>query len=162
MTPEEGSGRSVLRHEFSLEVPHSAARIWALLHDYDRWTDWSEMVYKVDVLWPGDQDHNGRLRRVYYRMPGGETGASLELVTEAVANRCHTYTMISRDGNDHVGHVRLEPLGPNSTMLHFDEEAEMAPDVYAFINRHNEDHMRAASAYLTAHPEYRPDLVDPT
>ena len=63
--------------------------------------------------------------------------------------------MISRDGNDHLGHVRLDPLGPNRTLLHFDEQADMDPDVYAFINKHNEDHMRAASQYLTDHPEYR-------
>jgi hypothetical protein len=152
----------MLRHEFAMEVPHSAARVWALLHDYDHWTDWSEMVDRVDVLWPGDDDHNGRLRRVYFKLPGGRTGASLELVTEAVADRRHTYTMLSRDGNDHIGHVRLEPLGPNRTMLYFDEEAEMDPEVYAFINRYNEGHLRSASDYLTQHPEYRPDLVDAT
>jgi hypothetical protein len=151
----------MLRHDFSLEIPHSAARVWTLLHDYERWTEWSKEVYKVDVLWPGDEDHNGRLRRVYFELPGGQTGTSLELVTEAVANRGHTYTMISRDGNDHLGHVRLERLGPNRTMLYFDEEAEMDPEVYAFINKNNEDHMRAASEYLSAHPEYRPDLADP-
>jgi len=142
-------------------MPHSAARIWALLHDYDHWTDWSAMVHRVDVLWPGDELQNGRLRRVFYRLPGEETGSSLELVTDVVPERSHTYTMISRDGNDHVGHVRLEPLGPNRTILHFDETADLDPDVYAFVNEHNEAHMRAASQYLTDHPEYRPDLVAP-
>jgi hypothetical protein len=151
----------MLKHEFSMEVPHSAARIWALLHDYERWTDWSEMVDRVDVLWPGDEHQNGRLRRVFFRLPGGETGTSLELVTEVVPERGHTYTMLSRDGNDHVGHVRVEPLGPNRTMLYFDETADLDPEVYAFINKHNEDHMRAASQYLTDHPEYRSDLVEP-
>ncbi len=151
----------MLKHEFSMEVPHSAARIWALLHDYERWTDWSEMVDRVDVLWPGDEHQNGRLRRVFFRLPGGETGTSLELVTEVVPERGHTYTMLSRDGNDHVGHVRVEPLGPNRTMLYFDETADLDPEVYAFINKHNEDHPRAASQYLTDHPEYRSDLVEP-
>ena len=150
---------AMLRHEFDFEAPHSAARLWAILHDYDRWTEWSAMVDRVDVLWPGDADHNGRLRRVFYRLPDGQTGSSLELVTEAVANQGHTYTMISRDGNDHVGHVRLEPLGPDRTVVHFDEEADLDPGVYAFINRHNEAHLRAASDYLTAHPDYRPDLA---
>ena len=151
----------MLRHEFSMEVPHSAARIYALLHDYDHWTEWSKMVHRVDVLWPGDEHQNGRLRRVFYEMPDGPTGASLELITDVVPDRGHTYTMISRDGNDHVGHVRLDPLGPNRTMLFFDEEADMPPDVYEFINKHNEDHMRDASQYLTEHPEYRVDLIDP-
>jgi hypothetical protein len=118
------------------------------------------MVDRVDILWPGDADHNGRLRRVFFKLPGGRTGTSLELVTEAVTDRCHTYTMLSRDGNDHVGHVRLEPIGPNRTRVSFDEEAEMDPDVYAFIKAHNEAHLRAAADYLLAHPEYRPDLAD--
>ena len=70
-----------------MEMPHSPARIWALLHDYERWAEWSEMVERVDVLWPGDEDHNGRLRRVFYKLPDGRTGSSLELVTEADLGR---------------------------------------------------------------------------
>ena len=151
----------MLKHEFSMEMPHSAPRIWALLQDYDRWTDWSAMVRRVDVLWPGDEHQNGRLRRVFYELPSGRAGTSLELVTDVVPQRGHTYTMLSHDGNDHVGHVRLEQLGPNRTLLHFDETADLDPQVYAFINEHNEDHMRVASQYLTDHPEYRPDLVAP-
>ena len=148
-------------HEFTLDMPHSAARIWALFQDYDRWTDYAPMVHRVDVLWTGDEDHNGRLRRVFYRLPGDETGTALELVTDVVPERGHTYTMLSRDGNDHIGHVRLEPLGPNRTMLYFDETAEMDPEAYEFVNRHNEEHFRNASRYLDDHPEYRQDLIDP-
>ena len=153
--------RMLMTHEFDIELPHSAARLFALLHDYDHWTDWSAMVHRVDVLWPGDEHQNGRLRRVFFEMPDGPTGSSLELIKDVVPGRGHTYVMISRDGNDHLGHVRLDPLGPNRTLLHFDEQADMDADVYAFINKHNEDHMRAASQYLDDHPEYRPDLVDP-
>jgi uncharacterized protein YndB with AHSA1/START domain len=150
----------MLTHEFSMEMPHSAARIWALIQDYDHWTDWSAMVHRVDVLWPGDEHQNGRLRRVFYEMPDGPTGTSLELVTEVDPGRGHTYTMLSRDGNDHIGHVRLEPVGPNRTLLYFDETADMDPDVYRFVNEHNEAHWAEASRYLTEHPDYRPDLVD--
>jgi hypothetical protein len=150
----------LMTHEFDIELPHSAARLFALLHDYDHWTEWSAMVHKVDVLWPGDEHQNGRLRRVFFEMPDGPTGSSLELIKEVTPGRGHTYVMISRDGNDHLGHVRLDPLGPNRTLLHFDEQADMDPEVYEFINRHNEDHMRAASQYLTDHPEYRTDLID--
>jgi hypothetical protein len=67
--------------------------------------------------------------------------------------------MISRDGNDHVGHVRLEPLAPDRTLIHFDEEADLDPEVYTFIIRHNEAHLQAESDYLTADPDYRPDLA---
>jgi hypothetical protein len=74
---------AMLRHEFDFEAPHSAPASGPLLHDYDRWTEWSAMVDRVDVLWPGDADHNGRLPRVFYNLPDGQTGSSLELVTEA-------------------------------------------------------------------------------
>ena len=76
-----GSGRSrrprggaMREHRYSFEMPHSAARIWALFQDYERWTDYAPMVKRVDVLWPGDDDHNGRLRRVIYQMPLGSRG----------------------------------------------------------------------------------------
>ena len=79
-------------------------------------------------------------REVAFAAPGGDVDFSLLTFDE--------------DGN-------IVSLGPNCTRLHFDEQADMDPEVYAFINRHNEDHMRAASQYLTDHSEYRPDLVDP-
>ena len=156
-------------HRFSFEMPHSAARIWALFQDYDRWTDYAPMVKRVEVLFPGDADHNGRLRRVIYKMPLGREGSALELVTDVEPERGYTYTMISRTpGDDQIGHVRLEPLGPNRTRFSFDERfnIQKAPmkwfesPIYKFINKNNEDSMRRASAYLTAHPEYRPDLVE--
>ena len=74
--------RRMLTHEFDIELPHSPARLFALLHDYDHWTEWSAMVHKVDVLWPGDEHQNGRLRRVFFEMPDGPTGSSLELIKE--------------------------------------------------------------------------------
>ena len=56
------------QHRYEFEMPHAAARIWALFQDYDRWTDYAPMVKRVDVLYPGDGDHNGRLRRVIYKI----------------------------------------------------------------------------------------------
>ena len=98
-------------HRYSFDIPHSAARIWALFQDYERWTDYAPMVKRVDVLWPGDEHHNGRLRRVIYEMPFGREGSALELVTDVEPERGYTYTMISRTpGDDQIGHVRLEPL----------------------------------------------------
>src|ERR1700753_2680085 len=157
------------QHRYKFEMPHSAARIWALFQDYDRWTDYAPMVKRVDVLYPGDADHNGRLRRVIYKMPLGREGSALELVTDVRAERGYTYTMISKTpGDDQIGHVRLEPLGPNRTRFSFDERYNItkAPfkwfegPIYKFINKNNEDSMRRASQWLTAHPEYRADLVD--
>jgi hypothetical protein len=158
----------VREHRYSFEMPHSAARIWALFQDYDRWTDYAPMVKRVDVLWPGDEHHNGRLRRVIYQMPFGREGAALELVTDVEPERGYTYTMISREpGNDQTGKIRLEPLAANRTRFHFEERYDIkkAPwrwlegPIYRFINKKNEESMRRAAQWLSAHPEYRSDLV---
>lgn len=156
-------------HRYTLELPHSNRRLWALFQDYDHWADYAPMVKRVDVLWPGDEHHNGRLRRVIYKMPFGREGAALELVHDVQPEIGYTYTMISREpGNDQTGRVRLEPVAVNQTRLHFEERYHItkAPwrwfegPIYRFINRQNEASMRAASAWLDGHPEYRSDLVD--
>ena len=158
-------------HRYSFEMPHAASRIWALFQDYDRWTDYAPMVIRVDVLWPGDERQNGRLRRVLYKMPGGRRGSALELVhdvEESPEGYGYTYTMISSDpGNDQTGKVRLDPVGPDRTRFSFEERYHLtkAPwkwfegPIYKFINKNNEDSMRRASQWLSAHPEYRADLT---
>jgi hypothetical protein len=156
-------------HRYSFEMPHSAARVWALFQDYDRWTEYAPMVERVEVIHPGDEQGNGLLRRVIYQMPLGRKGSALELVTDVEAERGYTYTMLSPSpGNDQIGHVRLEPIGPNRTRFSFDERynLEKLPfkwfegPIYRFINKKNEESMRRASAWLTEHPDYRPDLVE--
>jgi hypothetical protein len=156
-------------HRYSFEMPHAAPRIWALFQDYDRWTDYAPMVRRVEVLYPGDENHNGRLRRVIFKMPLGREGSALELVTDVEPERGYTYTMISdTPGNDQIGHVRLEPLGANRTRFQFDESYNLTSwpwrwfegPIYRFINKNNEDSMRRASQWLTDHPEYRTDLVE--
>jgi hypothetical protein len=161
----------VREHRYELEMPHSTARIWALFQDYDRWTEYAPMVKRVDVLWPGDEHHNGRLRRVIYKMPFGREGSALELVHDVTPERGYTYTMISRTpGDDQTGAVRLEPIGPNRTRFSFEERYNLtkAPyrwfegRIYGFINKQNEESMRRASEWLTDHPEYRSDLIEST
>ncbi len=124
----------------------------------------------VDVLYPGDEHHNGRLRRVIYKMPLGREGSALELVTDVEPERGYTYTMISREpGNDQTGKIHLEPLGPNETRFSFEERYHVTKlpyrwfegPIYKFINRQNEASMRRASEWLTDHPGYRADLVAP-
>jgi hypothetical protein len=158
----------VREHQYTLELPHSAGRLWALFQDYDHWADYAPMVKRVDVLWPGDDHHNGRLRRVIYKMPFGREGAALELVHDVEPGVGYTYTMISREpGNDQTGKVRLEPVTETLTRLHFEERYHLtkAPwrwfegPIYRFINRQNEASMRAASAWLDRNPDYRADLV---
>ena len=154
-------------HRYHIDMPHPAPRIWALMQDYERWTSYAPMVLEVQVLWPGDAGGNGLLRRVISRMPFGRRGAALELVSNVEAARGYAYTMISREpGNDQTGRVRLEPR-PGGTRLHFEERYHLtrAPwkwfegPIYRFINRKNEESMRRLSDWLSAHPEYRPDLA---
>src|SRR4029078_8927222 len=136
----------------------------ALGEDRGRGRECGPMVKRVAVLYPGDEHHNGRLRRVIYKMPLGREGSALELVTDVEPERGYTYTMSSsKPGNDQIGHVRLEPLGPNRTRFEFDERYNLqkAPwkwfegPIYKFINKNNEDSMRRASQWLSAPPEYR-------
>ena len=156
-------------HRYSVELPHSPARLWALMQDYDRWAVYAPMVIRVDVLHTGDERGNGLLRRVIYKLPFGRQGSALELVTEVEPERGYKYSMISREpGNDQTGHLRLDPIGPNRTRLHFEERYQLtsAPwkwfegPIYRFINKKNEESMRRLSDWLGKHPEYRPDLVE--
>ena len=157
-------------HQWSIDFPHSAERLWALMQDYDRWPEYAPMVIEVEVLHPGDERGNGLLRRVIYRMPFGRRGAALELVTEVEEAKGYRYKMISREpGNDQTGRLRIESIGPNQTRFQFEERYNLtalpwrlfeAP-IYRFINRKNEDSMRAMSRWLTDHPDYRPELMHP-
>jgi hypothetical protein len=139
------------------------------MQDYDRWPDYAPMVIGVEVVYPGDAGGNGLLRRVIYKLPLGRRGSALELVRELVPQHGYTYTMLSHDpGQDQTGKVSLERLGPNRTRLHFEERYHLtkAPwrwfegPIYRFINKQNEASMRAMSAWLTEHSEYRPDLIE--
>src|SRR5215472_10548670 len=96
-------------HRYTLELPHSPARLWALMQDYDRWTEYATMVINVEVVFPGDAQGNGLLRRVIYKMPMGRKGSALELVRELKPQQGYTYTMLSHQpGQDQTGAVRLE------------------------------------------------------
>jgi hypothetical protein len=159
----------VREHRYQLDLPHSAARLWALMQDYDRWTEYAPMVIDVEVVEPGDAQGNGLLRHVTYRLPLGRRGVARERVHQVEPGRGYTYTMLSdHPGNDQTGRLRLEPLGPNRTRLHFEERYNLVQwpwrwlegPIYRFINRKNEESMRRMSEWLTEHPEYRPDLVD--
>jgi len=140
------------------------------MQDYDRWTEYAPMVIRVEVVEPGDVTGNGLLRHVTYRLPFGRRGVARERVSEVVPERGYTYTMLSATpGNDQTGRLRLEPLGPNRTRLHFEERHHLGSwpwrwlegPIYRFINRENEASMRRLSEWLTEHPEYRPELVEP-
>ena len=155
-------------HRFVLEIPHPPRRVWALMQDYDRWTEYAPMVLRVEILHPGDAGGNGLLRRVIYKLPFGREGSALELITEVQPAAGYTYTMISRSsGNDQTGRVRLESADGKTTRLHFEERYHLTQipwkwfegAIYRFINRQNEGSMHALSRWLSEHPEYRADLA---
>ena len=153
------------QHEFTVDLPHSARRLWALFQRYDLWKEYAPGVLDVEIVHPGDAAGNGLLRRVVYPLPFGRRGESFELVRNVRENEGYDYVML-RTGLS--GSMQLEPLGPNRTRLRFRETFHMTRPmlrwfegpIYRYINRKNEESMRAASAWLARHPEFRPDLVD--
>ncbi len=154
-------------HEFAIDLPHSRHRLWALFQRYDLWKEYAPAVLEVEIVYPGDANGDGLLRKVFYPLPFGRRGESLELVKNVHQNEGYDYVML-RSGLE--GSMALEPLGPNATRLRFRERFHMRTPVlrwfegpiYRFINKKNEESMRSAAAWLTAHPDFRPDLIDPT
>jgi hypothetical protein len=154
------------RHEFTIDLPHSARRLWALFQRYDLWKEYAPGVLEVEVVEPGDARGDGLLRRVVYPLPFGLRGQSFERVTNVRENAGYDYVML-RTGLS--GSMSLERLGPNRTRLRFTETFHMPRrmlrwlegPIYRYINRKNEASMRGAAAWLDGHPEFRPDLVDP-
>jgi hypothetical protein len=155
----------VRRHEFTIDVPHSPARLWALFQRYDLWKEYAPAVLDVEIVYPGDVQGNGLLRRVIYPLPFGRRGESLELVTNVRPNAGYDYVML-RSGLS--GSMALERLGPNRTRLRFRESFHMTTPllrwfegpIYRFINRKNEESMRGAAAWLAAHPGFHPEMVE--
>lgn len=153
----------VIEHRYSIDIPHAPERVWALMNDYPRWTEYAPMVLGVEVVHPGDERGNGLVRRVVYRMPLGRKGAALELVTDVEPGNGYTYTMMSREpGNDQTGRVRIEATPEGGTRLHFEERYHLVAwpwrlferQIYRFINRKNEESMRAMSDWLGRNPGY--------
>ena len=148
-----------------MEMPFSAPRIWALFQSYDLWKEFAPAVLEVEIVWPGDANGDGLLRKVVYPLPFGRRGESFELVKNVEKDRGYDYVMLSTGLS---GSVRLEPLGPNRTRIRFRESFFMKQrwlrflegPIYRFINKKNEESQRGAAAWLAAHPEFRPDLVD--
>ena len=151
------------QHEFTVDLPHSARRLWALFQRYDLWKEYAPAVLDVEIVYPGDADGNGLLRRVVYPLPFGRRGESFELVKNVRPGRGYEYVML-RGGL--TGSIDLEPVGPNRTRLLFRESFHLTTPVlrwfegpiYRFINKKNEESMRSASAWLEAHPEFHPEL----
>jgi hypothetical protein len=155
----------VREHEFTVELPHSRARLWALFQRYDLWKEYAPGVLDVQVVYPGDAQGNGLLRRVEYPLPFGRVGESFELVKNVRANEGYDYVMLSSGLS---GSVTLERVAPNRTRLRFRERFHIKKPVlrwfegpiYRYINKKNEVSMRSASAWLERHPEFHPELIE--
>jgi len=154
------------RHEFTVDLPHGPARLWALFQRYDLWPEYAPGVLDVEIVHPGDAQGNGLVRRVVYPLPFGRRGESFELVRNVRPQEGYDYVML-RTGL--AGSMSLERLGPNRSRLRFRETFHLSTPIvrwfegpiYRYINRRNEASMRGASAWLETHPEFRPDLIEP-
>ena len=146
-------------YEYSIEMPHSVERIWALMNDYAKWPDFAKpMVTGIKVAEPGDEKGNGLVRHVGFKLPLGLKGTSIETVHDVEPGVGYTYT--SSGGT--VGRIRLERLGPDSTRLHFEEEVRLKwpfswfeGGIAKFIAKYNKKTMLNMSNWLTEHPEYK-------
>lgn len=50
----------------------------------------------MEIVWPGDVDGNGLLRKVVYPLPFGGRGELFELVKKAVKDGSYDYVILSR------------------------------------------------------------------
>ena len=152
-------------HEYEVELPFSARRVWALFQRYDLWKQYAPAVLDVEIVYPGDAQGNGLVRKVIYPLPLGRRGESFELVKNVRPERGYDYVML-RGGLS--GSLALEPVGANRTRLHFRESFHLGTPVlqwfegpiYRFINKKNEESMRGAAAWLQRHPDFHPELND--
>jgi hypothetical protein len=153
------------RHTYEIELPYAAPRLWALFQRYDLWKEYAPAVLDVEIVYPGDGNGNGLVRKVIYPLPLGRRGESFELVKNVRPNRGYEYIML-RGGL--TGSLTLDTAGPNRTRLRFEESFHLGTPIlrwfegpiYRFINRKNEESMRGAAAWLARHPEFHPELND--
>ncbi|MCD6299560.1 MAG: SRPBCC family protein [Dehalococcoidales bacterium] len=146
-------------YKYSIDIPHSAARVWAIMNDYDRWAEFTKpLVTDIKVVKPGDATGNGLVRHVNYKLPLGFRGKSIETISDVTPGVGYTYT--SRKGT--VGKLRLEELGPKKTRLHFEEKLKLNPPfswfedrLQKFMEKYNKKTMLNMSKWLTKHPEYK-------
>ena len=143
---------------YSIDLPHSADRIWTLMQDYDKWPEFAKpMVTGIEVVDKGDENGNGLVRRVNYRLPLGFKGTSIETLSDLEPGVGYTYTSLKGT----VGKIKLEPIGGKNTRLHFEEKLKLKPPfswfegrLQKFMEKYNRKTMLNMSKWLTEHPEY--------
>jgi hypothetical protein len=153
----------VKEYEYSLDLPHSTERIWAIMQDYDKWPEFAKpMVTGIKVIKKGDKIGNGLIRSVSYKLPLGFKGNSIETISGVEPGVSYTYT--SQKGT--VGTIKLEKLGANKTRLFFKEYLKLNPpfswfegSIKGFIEKYNKKTMLNMSRWLDEHHVYRRDLI---
>jgi len=148
-------------YQYSIDIPHSAQRVWALMNDYDKWPEFAKpMVTGINVVKAGDEKGNGLVRQVKYKLPIGLSGSSRETIYDVEPGVGYTYSDTNATVGT-VGKLRLQELGPNSTRLHFEERIQLKwpfswleSRVQKFIAQYNRKTMLNMSKWLTEHPDY--------
>ncbi|MBA7645221.1 hypothetical protein ES703_52975 [subsurface metagenome] len=143
---------------YSIDIPHTAARIWAIMQDYDKWPEFAKpMVTGIKVINNGDENGNGLVRCVNYKLPLGFKGNSIETISDVEPGTGYTYTSLKGT----VGKIRLEQIGDNLTRLHFEERLKLNPpfswfenSLQKFMEKYNKRTMLNMTRWLTEHPEY--------
>lgn len=145
-------------YKYSIDLPHPAARVWAIMQDYAKWPEFAKpMVTGIQVVKPGDEKGNGLVRRVNYKLPLGFRGTSTETVHDVEPGVAYTYTTLKGT----VGRIVLEKLDSNQTRLHFEEKLKLKwpfswfeGRIQKFMEKYNKKTMLNMSQWLTEHPEY--------
>ena len=156
--------RRLRHHEFTIELPHSAQRLWALFQRHDLWKEYARAVLDVEIVYPGDANGNGLVRKVIYPLPFGRRGESFELVKNVRPNQGYDYVRLHGGLS---GSMSLEPVAPNRTRLRFREAFRidkfplslLEKPIHRFVNKRSGQLMRGAAAWLERHPDFRPDLI---
>ena len=156
-------------HRYTMDMPHSAARLWALFQDYDSWTTYAPMVLEVEVVHPGDQHGNGLLRRVIYQMPLGPQGRRAGAGDRRGQGAgLHVHDAEPQAGQRPDGQGPAGAAGPEPDPLPLrgalppDQgpvEVVRGPDLQVHQQEERGDDAGRRPQWLTDHPEYRPDLV---
>ena len=143
---------------YSIDLPHSADIIWTLMQDYDKWPEFAKpMVTGIEIVNKGDDNGNGLVRRVNYKLPLGFKGTSIETISDVEPGVGYTYTSLKGT----MGKIELEPIGENNTRLHFEEELRLKPPfswfegrIQKFMEKYNRKTMLNMAEWLTEHPKY--------
>ncbi len=145
-------------YRYFLDIDQPAARVWAIMQDYDRWGEFAgPFVTGVTVAKPGDAAGNGLVRHVNYRLPLGLHGNSIETISDLVPGVGYTYTSVKGTAGD----LRLEKLDEGCTRLHFEERLKLEwpfswfeGPLRRFMEKYNRKTMLNMGAWLADHPEY--------